>query len=140
MGLFDKLLGKTKVETNQDKPPSAASEYSTDIGVPLASDVAEFCDIAIKDKSCAILTTLSDFGQVWQTAFSYFSKHEAGIDAMKSISSPRAVCPKCTKEHTGTSLLGLTAAGSDLGMPRLRKCPQCSCTDVYYLFSPGHRI
>jgi len=103
--------------------------------------MVEFCQVASEGVNCAILIGLSNFPDTWKKVFNYFdSKIGHDSDAMASASSPRAICPNCTKEYTGMSIISLTGAGEVLGEETIEHCPHCQCEDVYYIFQTGNRI
>ena len=106
MGILKGILGDRSGKKN----------YSKDIGVPIAGDMVEFCLVASEGVNCAILIGLTDFPNTWKKVFSYFdSKMGYDEEVMASASSPRAICPGCTKEYTGMSIISLTGAGEAFG-------------------------
>ena len=131
MGILKGILGDRSGKKN----------YSKNIGVPIAGDMVEFCLVASEGVNCAILIGLADFPNTWKKVYSYFdSKIGYDDDVMASASSPRAICPNCMKEYTGTSIISLTGAGEAFGEEAIEQCPHCQCEDVYYIFQAGNRI
>ena len=131
MEILKGILGDRSVKKN----------YAKDIGVPIAGDMVEFCQVASEGVNCAILIGLADFPNTWKKAYSYFdSKMGYDDDVMASASSPRAICPDCTKEYTGMSIISLTGAGEAFGEEAIESCPGCHCEDVYYIFQAGNRV
>ncbi len=131
MGILKGILG------NQ----SGKKNYSRDIGVLIAGNMVDFCSVAVEGKNCAILIGLAEFPNTWKKVFSYFdSKIGYDDDVMASASSPRAICPNCTKEYIGMSIISLTGAGEAFGEEAIENCPNCDCEDVYYIFQAGNRV
>ena len=120
---------------------SSKKNYSRDIGVLIAGNMVEFCSVAVEGENCAILIGLSEFPNTWKKVYSYFdSKIGYDDDVMASASSPRAICPNCTKEYIGMSIISLTGAGEAFGEEAIENCPNCDCEDVYYIFQAGNRV
>ena len=131
MGILKGILGDQSGKKN----------YSRDIGVPIAGDMVEFCAVAVDGVNCAILIGLAEFPNTWKKVYSYFdSKIGYDDDVMASASSPRAICPNCTKEYIGMSIISLTGAGEAFGEEAIENCPNCDCEDVYYIFQAGNRV
>ena len=59
MGILKEILGDRSVKKN----------YAKDIGVPIAGDMVEFCQVASEGVNCAILIGLADFPNTWKLAF-----------------------------------------------------------------------
>ncbi len=98
---------------------SGKKNYSRNIGVLISGNMVDFCSVAVEGENCAILIGLAEFPNTWKKVFSYFdSKIGYDDDVMASASSPRAICPNCTKEYIGMSIISLPALAKPLGKRR----------------------
>lgn len=131
-------VASSYLQSGSEDCKSDSAGYSTDIGMPIASSVGELCDMAITNKNCAVLVNLAEFRSAWQQVFSYFDKRcKATSDAMRSVTSPRAVCPNCMREHE--NVLSLIIPPGELALPtKSHKCSHCGCEDAYYIFIAPH--